>query len=94
MYIEHQQLKKEYAKLEPMNPTMHMFKDALDRLRRMCKKRSYLMIYLSTHILTMHSKEKEFKGEECFICFKDTRTLLKRGRSVCQRARNQVIMII
>jgi hypothetical protein len=73
-YLSHEYICKLPAEnvIPLLNPTMHMFKDALDRLRRMCKKRSYLFIYLSTHILTIHSKEKEFKGEDCFICFKDT----------------------
>ena len=55
-----------------VNPTLRMFKDALDRLRRMCKKKSYLFVYVSTHVLTINSKIKEFKGEDCFLCFRDT----------------------
>jgi hypothetical protein len=55
-----------------LNPTLKMFKDALERMRRMCKKRSYLFVYISTHVLTIHSKIKEFKDEDCFLCCKDT----------------------
>lgn len=73
-YLSHEYICKLPAEnvIPLLNPTLNMLKDALDRLRRMCKKRSYLLVYLSTHILTIHSNQKEFKGEDCFICVKDT----------------------
>ena len=55
-----------------LNPTLSMFKDALGRLRRMCKKKSFLFIYISTHVATVMSRLKEFRGEDCFLLFKDT----------------------
>lgn len=73
-YLSHEYVCKIPAEnvIPLMNPTLRMFKDALDRLRRMCKKKSYLFVYISTHVLTIHSKIREFKNDDCFLCFKDT----------------------
>lgn len=52
------------------NPSCQIFRDTLDRMRRMCKKRGFLFVYLCTHIVEI--KSKTYKNENCFIALKDT----------------------
>mmetsp|Transcript_16244 Transcript_16244/g.24468 ORF Transcript_16244/g.24468 Transcript_16244/m.24468 type:complete len:885 (+) Transcript_16244:140-2794(+) len=51
------------------NPTVKAFRDALDRMRRMIKKRSYLFIYICTHIVELKVGKTK---DNCYVCFKDT----------------------
>lgn len=51
------------------NPSITSFKDSLDRLRKMVKKKGFLFIYICTHVVTIETKVVK---DDCFFCFRDT----------------------
>lgn len=52
------------------NPSKQSFIESLMRLKQMCKIKSFLFVYICTHVVTI--KSKAHKDENCFFCFKDT----------------------
>ena len=51
------------------NPSVLTVKDSFERLRKMVKKRSYLFLYICTHVVTLQTK---VVPDNCFFCCKDT----------------------
>jgi hypothetical protein len=51
------------------NPSVTSFKDSLERLRKMVKKRGFLFVYICTHVVTIETKVVK---DDCFFCFRDT----------------------
>lgn len=55
------------------NPTRAEFKDALDLLRRTLTKKTFLVVYICTHIMQISTKDKATKKEDTYLAMSDTR---------------------
>jgi hypothetical protein len=54
------------------NPTTSEFKQAIDRFRRVCTKKSFFVLYLTTNVVTVLKGEKKNKKETCYFAMKNT----------------------
>jgi hypothetical protein len=54
------------------NPTTTDFKQAIDRFRRVCSKKSFFVLYLTTNVVTVLKGEKKNKKETCYFAMKNT----------------------
>jgi len=54
------------------NPTTGDFKQAVDRFRRVCTKKSFFVLYMATNVVTVLKGEKKNKKETCYFAMKNT----------------------
>ena len=54
------------------NPTTSEFKQAIDRFRRVCTKKSFFVLYMTTNVVTVLKGEKKNKKETCYFAMKNT----------------------
>jgi hypothetical protein len=53
------------------DPSIQTVKDTIERIRRVITKKSYLFIYICTHVVTLHPSSK-ISSDHCFFCFRET----------------------
>jgi hypothetical protein len=53
-------------------PSCSEFMDGMNRLRRICKRKGYFVMYLCTHVVTVFNGDKNNSKETGYICMKDT----------------------
>jgi hypothetical protein len=53
-------------------PSCLEFMEAMNRLRRIVKRKGYFVMYLCSHVVTVYNGDQKNKSENGYICMKDT----------------------